>query len=151
MKMERIFEASEKEYEEAMQWLSECLKKLGCPQESQYKLTVAFDEMFMNVASYAYPKPEEAPHRTIQSYGEASHEKPLLVSVKGHGGQILLTLEDRGRPFDPFDREEPDVHAPLEERQIGGLGIFMTKRLMDMVSYEYRDGKNIVCLVIGKE
>ncbi|HCM92776.1 MAG TPA: ATP-binding protein [Lachnospiraceae bacterium] len=138
--MKKIFEATEKVYEEAMQWLAECLKELGCSKESRYKLTVAFDEMFMNVASYAYPQAEEAP------YG-----RPLSVNLETQGGNILLTLEDRGKPFDPFAREDPDVHVPLEERRIGGLGIFMTKKLMDSVSYEYRDGKNIVCLTIRKE
>ena len=58
---------------------------------------------------------------------------------------------DNGKPFDPLKREDPDVSIPAEERGIGGLGIFMTKNIMDDVRYEYVDGKNILTMEKGLE
>ena len=57
-----------------------------------------------------------------------------------------MTFIDKGVPYDPLKRKEPDVTLPAEEREIGGLGIFLTKKTMDYVSYEYRDGQNILTL-----
>ena len=61
-------------------------------------------------------------------------------------GGVRVAFEDRGIPFDPTAREDPDRMAGAEERPIGGLGIFLTKKLMDAVAYEYRDGKNILTI-----
>ena len=59
---------------------------------------------------------------------------------------MTLVFADSGIPYDPLKKEDPDVTLPARERQIGGLGIFMTKRIMDETEYEYRDGKNILTL-----
>ena len=56
-------------------------------------------------------------------------------------------FEDSGKKFDPLAKEDPDISLPVEERQIGGLGIFMVKKSMDKVTYEYKDGKNILTIV----
>ena len=60
---------------------------------------------------------------------------------------VYVTFIDSGMPFDPLKKEDPDVTLPAEEREIGGLGIYMTKQAMDEVSYEYKDGQNILTLV----
>ena len=67
------------------------------------------------------------------------------VSTQGQP-QITIEFLDSGKPYDPLKNNEPDTTLPAEERRIGGLGIFMVKRLMDTVQYEYRDGKNILIL-----
>ena len=58
----------------------------------------------------------------------------------------MLTFLDRGRPYDPLAKADPDITLPTEERQVGGLGIFMVKKMMDELTYEYKDGRNILKL-----
>lgn len=62
---------------------------------------------------------------------------------------MAITFVDHGVPYDPLAKEDPNVSLPAQDREIGGLGIFMTKRLMDEVKYEYRDGRNILTLKKG--
>ena len=68
------------------------------------------------------------------------------ASGKEAPAAVTITFADRGVPYDPLAREDPDIHLPVEERGVGGLGICMTERLMDDVSYEYKDGQNILTL-----
>ena len=59
---------------------------------------------------------------------------------------MTITFIDRGVPYDPLNNATPDINLPAEDREIGGLGIFLTKKVMDDVSYEYKDGQNILML-----
>ena len=68
------------------------------------------------------------------------------MEVSDDPSYILITFSDCGSPFDPLSRQDPDVGVPVSDLEIGGLGIFMTKKLMDDVTYEYKDGKNILKL-----
>ena len=68
------------------------------------------------------------------------------MELSGDPAAVTLRFRDRGIPYDPLARQDPDITTPAEERQIGGLGILMTKKLMDEVRYEYRDGQNILTL-----
>jgi anti-sigma regulatory factor (Ser/Thr protein kinase) len=104
------------------------LEALGCPMKTLMQIDLAVEEIFVNIASYAYG-PEG---------GDA------VIRVDTSDGGARVTFEDRGIPFDPTAREDPDRSAGADERQIGGLGIFLTKTLMDEVVYEYREGKNIL-------
>ena len=104
------------------------LEARGCPMKTLMQIDLAVEEIFVNIASYAYG-PEG---------GDA------VVRIGTEDGGVCVIFEDRGIPFDPTAREDPDRSSPAEERQIGGLGIFLTKRIMDEVTYEYRDGKNIL-------
>ena len=70
----------------------------------------------------------------------------LRVEISGEPVSVTITFEDRGIPYDPVAREDPDITLPASQRAIGGLGIFMTKQIMDDVAYEYRDGQNILTL-----
>ncbi|MCQ2451491.1 MAG: ATP-binding protein [Clostridia bacterium] len=110
------------------------LEALGCPMRAMLQINVAIDELFGNIANYAY-NPEVGP-ATVRV---EVVEEPLAVEI---------TFIDNGKPFDPLAKEDPDVTMSAEERGIGGLGIFMVKKTMDDVRYEYKDGKNI--LVIKK-
>ncbi len=110
------------------------LEALGCPMRAMLQINVAIDELFGNIANYAY-NPEVGP-ATVRV---EVVEEPLAVEI---------TFIDNGKPFDPLAKADPDVTKTAEERDIGGLGIFMVKKTMDDVRYEYKDGKNI--LVIKK-
>ena len=113
-------------------FLEEALENIGCPVKEQMQLSVAAEEIFVNIAHYAYtPKTGNAKIRIVTS------KNPSAVSI---------TFIDQGRAFNPLEKEDPDVTLPAEERQIGGLGIFMVKKSMDKVSYQYKDGKNILIL-----
>ncbi len=108
------------------------LEALDCPMKAQMQIDIAIDELFSNIAYYAYGG--EAGEATIRF--EAA-EAPRAVEI---------TFIDSGIPYNPLAAEEPDITLGAEERKIGGLGIFMVKKSMDAVRYEYRDGKNILTI-----
>ena len=88
------------------------------------------DEVLSNIANYAYTP--EIGLVTIQV--ETEKDAPM----------VTISFADVGIPYNPLEQEAPDVNVPLQKRKIGGLGIHLTKKLMDHVSYEYREGKNIL-------
>ena len=106
------------------------LEALDCPMKAQMQLDIAIDELFSNIANYAYNP--EIGHATVRVEVE---KEPLSVTV---------TFIDNGTPYDPLAKADPDVTLSAEERDIGGLGIFLVKKSMDDVSYEYKNGKNIL-------
>ena len=108
------------------------MERAGCSMKLMTQVDMAVEEIFVNIARYAY-HPEA---------GEAS----VRCEAGGDPFQIVVGFADRGRPFNPLDREDPDVTLDAEARQLGGLGILMAKKLMDETQYEYRDGKNILTL-----
>ena len=108
------------------------LEKVDCSPRAQMQISLAAEEIFTNIASYAY-----APEK-----GRAK----VRVEVDDDPVTVTITFLDRGVPYDPLQREDPDVTLPAEERDIGGLGILLTKKTMDEVAYEYRDGQNILTL-----
>ncbi len=108
------------------------MERAGCSMKLMTQVDMAVEEIFVNIARYAY-HPEA---------GEAS----VRCEAGGDPFQIVVGFADRGRPFNPLDRKDPDVTLDAEARQLGGLGILMAKKLMDEIQYEYRDGKNILTL-----
>ncbi len=108
------------------------MERAGCSMKLMSQVDMAVEEIFVNIARYAY-HPEA---------GEAS----VRCEAGGDPFQIVVGFADRGRPFNPLDRKDPDVTLDAEARQLGGLGILMAKKLMDDIQYEYRDGKNILTL-----
>ena len=96
------------------------------------QIDLAVEEIFVNIAHYAY-----APQT-----GEAT----IICNLNKETREMQIIFSDSGKPFNPLDRDEPDVTLPAEERGIGGLGIFLTKKYMDEVSYEYSGGKNNLTL-----
>ena len=103
------------------------------------KISVALEEMFVNVANYAYTNtdvPEEDRKVTVRLED---------VKVSGADG-IKITLTDRGKPYDPLAKADPDTTQTIEDRPIGGMGILIVKKSMDAVNYEYKDGKNILTI-----
>ena len=100
--------------------------------KAQMQISVAVEEIFVNIANYAY-KPDK---------GKAI----VRVEVTDKPVAVAITFVDHGVPYDPLAKVDPDVTLAAHEREIGGLGIFMTKKIMDDVAYEYRDGQNILTL-----
>ena len=98
--------------------------------KAMMQIDVAIDEIFSNISHYAY-KPEVGP-ATVRVEVD---ENPLTV---------IITFIDHGVPYDPLSQEDPDVTLSAEEREIGGLGVFLVKKTMDYVNYEYKEGQNIL-------
>jgi len=111
-------------------FVNEQLEAFACPMKAQVQIDVAIDELFSNIAYYAY-NPE---------VGQAT----VRVEVNEEPLSVIITFIDNGKPYDPLAKEDPDITLSAEERELGGLGIFMVKKTMDDVSYEYKDGKNIL-------
>ena len=105
------------------------LEQSGCPPKIQMQIDIAIDELFGNIAHYAYD-PDVGP-ATVRVEVD---EEPC----------VIITFIDNGVPHDPLGKEDPDITLSAEERGIGGLGVYMVKKSMDDVSYEYRDGQNIL-------
>lgn len=108
------------------------LDAADCSPKARMQIELAVEEIFVNIANYAY-----APE-----IGRAT----VRVSVSDDPLTVTITFIDRGVPYDPLKRSDPDVTLSAEEREIGGLGIFMTKKVMDEVAYEYKDGQNVLTL-----
>ena len=108
------------------------LEEIACSMKAQMQIDVAVDEIFTNISSYAY----------TPGVGEATVE----ITKRDSESQVELTFIDSGVPYNPLEKADPDVTLSAEERQIGGLGIFMVKRTMDEMTYEYKDGKNILTI-----
>ena len=106
------------------------LEEIGCPMKAQVQIDIAIDELFGNIAQYAY-NPETGPATVRVEVSDA----PLSVTI---------TFMDHGVPYDPLQKEDPDITLSAEERGSGGLGIFMGKKTMDEITYEYKDGQNIL-------
>ena len=109
------------------------LEAIDCPMKAQMQIDIAIDELFSNVARYAYaPDTGDVTVRV-----ESSNDPPA----------VIITFVDKGVPYNPLDKEDPDTTLSAEDRQIGGLGIYMVKKSMDDISYEYKNGQNIVSIV----
>jgi anti-sigma regulatory factor (Ser/Thr protein kinase) len=117
------------------EFVNEQLEALDCPMKAQIQIDIAIDELFSNIAHYAY-KP---------AVGNAT----VRVEVSEDPLAVVITFIDNGIPYDPLAKEDPDITLSAEERKIGGLGIYMVKKSMDDITYEYKDGQNI--LAIKKE
>ena len=97
-----------------------------------FNLTLVLEEAVVNVINYAYPKED--------------HES-IYLSAKMQDGSIIFVLSDSGKEFDPTMAPEADVTLSAEDRQIGGLGIFITKKTMDSVRYSYENGENVLTMI----
>lgn len=116
--------------EKVTEFVNEQLEECGCPMKIQMQIDIAIDELFGNIAHYAY-HPEVGP-ATVRV--EVLKEQPAVV----------ITFLDNGVPYDPLKKEDPDVTLSAQERTAGGLGIFLVKKSMDDILYEYKDGQNIL-------
>lgn len=106
------------------------LEAAECPMKLMMQIDLALEEAYVNIAHYAYHP----------GTGEAT------VRCETAGGNVVLTLVDSGRPYNPLEKEDPDVTASAQERPVGGLGVFLVKKLMDDVRYERRGDQNVLIM-----
>ncbi|WP_026525610.1 ATP-binding protein [Butyrivibrio sp. MB2005] len=125
-------EADVNQLNDVMAFIEETLDEAGAAPKTAMQVNLAVEEIFVNIAHYAY-----APGK-----GNAA----ILVDVDKEAGELSVQFRDTGVPYNPLEKEDPDLTIPVAERQIGGLGIFMTKKVMDDVIYEHKDGQNILTL-----
>ena len=100
--------------------------------ELQFKLRLSIEEAVENVVRYAYDGGIGWLEADIHFTQDA-----LLLSIE---------LRDAGTPFNPLEKEDPDVNQSAEEREVGGLGIFLCKKMMDSIEYRYEDGNNVLTM-----
>ena len=126
----RTFEALIDNVDDVTDFVNEELESMGCPMKEQFQIDVAIDEIFSNIARYAY-----AP-----GTGNAT----VIVEPGDQPRSVRLTFIDSGTPYNPLEHEDPDIGLPAEQRETGGLGIFIVKNTMDDVSYEHANGNNVL-------
>lgn len=127
---ELTVDAAVENIEVVTDFVNEELEKLDCPVKARRQIDVAIDELFGNIARYAYSP----------DVGKAT----VRFSVEENPLEVTITFIDNGIPFNPLEKSNPDTHLSAEERPIGGLGIFLVKKSMDLVEYEYKNGQNIL-------
>ena len=106
------------------------LEALECPMKAQIQIDIAVDELFGNIAQYAYD-PLTGP-------------ATVRVEVDDDPMAVIITFIDHGKPYDPLAGKEPDITLNAEDREVGGLGVFLVKKTMDEITYEYKNGQNIL-------
>lgn len=129
---EKTVQAILENLDEVMAFVEEQMEVYHCSMKMQMQIAVAVEEIYVNIASYAYREQKGNARIRVQSGGE-----PL---------QIIITFEDDGIPYNPLLKEDPDITLSAEERKIGGLGIYIVKKSMDQVEYHYQNGKNILTI-----
>ncbi len=129
---ELTIEAVPENVDTVIEFIDEQLAEYGCGMKEQMAIDVAVDELFANIAHYAY-NPETG-NATVRV---EVFEEPLAVEI---------TFIDNGVPYDPLAKADPDTTLSIEDRPIGGMGIFIVKKSMDAVNYEYKEGRNILTI-----
>lgn len=125
-------EARNENLDAVLQFVDEQLEEAGCSMKTQMQIDLAVEEIFVNIANYAYD-PEIGP-------------ATVRVEVEPDGSAVSITFIDHGVPYDPLAKADPDVSLSAEDRKIGGLGIFLVKKSMDDIKYEYVNGSNILTM-----
>ena len=128
----KTFKAQTEALSDILGFVDEMLEKHECPMKTQMAVCVAIEEVFVNVARYAYPNGEGN-----VSFGIGFDQEQKILSFR---------MADRGIPFNPLTKADPDITLSAEDRDIGGLGIFITKKTMDSVEYTYENGENILIM-----
>ena len=129
----RTFPAKTEALADVLGFVEQTLESYACPMKMQTAICVAIEEVFVNVAHYAYPN------------GEG--DMTLCIGFDEQTRTLTFRMADKGVPFDPLQKPDPDISLSAEEREIGGLGIFITKKTMDTVSYAYENGENILTMI----
>ncbi len=129
---ELTIEATPENVDTVIEFVDAQLEEYGCGMKEQMAIDVAIDELFGNIAHYAY-KPDVG-YATVR------------VDVLKDPLSVEVTFIDNGKQYAPLAKEDPDTTLSVEDRPIGGMGILIVKKSMDAVNYEYKDGKNILTI-----
>ena len=122
------------ELEKVAQFIEEIGEELGLSMELQMNLNLVMEEMVTNVIFYAYPQDEEA---------------DIELLAKSDGKELTFVLSDQGKEFDPTAKEDNDLSVNPAERELGGMGIFIVKNIMNKVTYQRLEGKNLLTMTKG--
>ena len=129
----KTFPAKTEALNDVLGFVEETLESLDCSMKIQMAVSVAIEEVFVNVAHYAY--------------GDGEGDVTLGIGFDADSRAMTFRMADQGVPFDPLKMPDPDITLSAEDRDIGGLGIFITKKTMDTVTYAYENGENILTMV----
>ena len=129
----KTFPAKTESLNDVLGFVEETLERFACPIKIQTAVCVAIEEVFVNVAHYAYP--------------ETGGDMTLHIGFDEDSRTITFRMTDKGIPFDPLQKPDPDITLSAEARDIGGLGIFIAKKTMDSLSYAYENGENILTML----
>ena len=130
---QQVFPARIDALSDVLGFVERALELYGCPIKIQTAVCVAMEEMFVNVARYAY--------------GSGEGDMMLGIDFDEESRNIIFRMTDKGTPFDPLKKPDPNITLSAEEREIGGLGIFIAKKTMDEINYAYENGENILTMV----
>ena len=119
------------ELNKVLAYIDERLEEAGCPLKVQMQIDVATEEIFVNIANYAY------------GYDGGS---VIIWMDLNDSPEAVISFIDTGVEFDPLKKQDPDTTLSADERQIGGLGIYMVKKSMDQVKYKRDGDKNILTI-----
>ena len=119
--------------DEVLEFVNAAMREAMIDKKHEININIAVEEVFVNIAHYAY----------------SSDDGDVTISVNASKNNLVIEFRDSGQPYDPLSRDDPDTTLSAEDREIGGLGIFMVKKLMDNVSYRYENGNNV--LTISKQ
>ena len=129
----KTFPAKTEALSDVLGFVEQMLDSFECPIKIQVALCVAIEEVFVNVAHYAY--------------GEGEGNLSLGIGFDEESRAITFRMTDKGIPFDPLKKPDPDISLSADEREIGGLGIFITKKTMDSLTYTYENNENILTMI----
>ena len=129
---EQTFPAKTEALPEVLGFVEQTLESFECPMKLQMGICVAIEEVFVNVAHYAY--------------GEGQGDVNFRIGFDEESRQVTFRMADGGIPFNPLQKPDPDITLSAEDREVGGLGIFIAKKTMDSISYAYENGENILTM-----
>ena len=131
--VDKTFPARIEALSDVLGYVDRTLESYGCPMKIQTAVCVAIEEVFVNVAHYAY--------------GGGDGDMTLGIGFDEESRNITFRMTDCGVPFDPLKKPDPDITLSAEDREIGGLGIFIAKKTMDTITYAYENGRNILTMI----
>lgn len=124
---EKIFKANNQELPHVQEFVQNMLRRYGCSSKIMMQINLVMEELFVNIASYAYQN------------GNGTCK--VIVNYDGEK-EVVIIIEDDGIPFNPLEKADPDITLSAQNREIGGLGIFITKKIMDQIEYQFANQKN---------
>ena len=130
---QKVFPAKIEALSDVLSFTEQTLESFECSMKTQTAICVAIEEVFVNVAHYAYP--------------DSDGDMTLRIGFEEKERTVTFRLTDKGVPFDPLKKPDPDITLSAEERDIGGLGIFIAKKTMDSISYSYENEENVLTMI----
>ena len=133
MDVVKSFKADIKELDNVLAFVKEEISSY-VSNKLLFKINIAIEELFVNIANYAYEKDND------------NNLVDISINVDLENKNIVITFVDSGAKFNPITKEDPCIDLPAEERKVGGLGIYIVKKTVDKIDYKYIDNKNVLTI-----